>query len=111
MGGARDGTETWAPTSSGAAAAHLDDAGQAAIDQTLAASAIVEELGSMRPDRFSFSLRSGRCQWEKEEFSHQSATHKRECPQSEQAQQEHCQQRALGAGAYLAHGWFRASAS
>ena len=55
-------------TSSGAAAAHLDDAGQAAIDQTLAASAIVEELGSMRPDRFSFSLRSGRCQWEKEDL-------------------------------------------
>ena len=68
VGGARDGTETWAPTSSGAAAAHLDDAGQAAIDQTLAASAIVEELGSMRPDRFSFSLRSGRCQWEKEDL-------------------------------------------
>ena len=53
----------------GAAAAHLDDAVQAAVHLGFAGSAVVEVVGSRRPDRFSFSLRSGRCQWEKEEFS------------------------------------------
>eukprot|EP00966_Prymnesium_polylepis_P325498 7381480-Prymnesium_polylepis.1 len=45
-----------------------------------------------------------------DDVKHQSATHKRECPQSEQAHLEHCRQRALGAATYLAVGWSRASA-
>ena len=67
--GACDGIETWAAASSGAAAAHLDGAAQAAVDLGIAGSAVAEVVGSKRPDNFSFSLRSSRCQWEKEDLA------------------------------------------